>query len=62
MRIGDRVRIVKVQFPEHEHHARYIGATGIVKRIYKTKPFVTVEIDGMNKQRECRREFLEVLQ
>lgn len=58
MNIGTRVKIIAVRFPEHAHHACFIGQTGAIKRIYKTKPFITVKLDS-GKERECCPQFLE---
>ena len=57
--VGDRVRITDVKFREHAHHACMIGKTGIVKRIYKTKPFIEITLDDGGKPRECCPEYLE---
>jgi len=58
MNQGQRVRIKAVKFPHLEHHACFIGQTGTIKRIWKTKPFILVTMDS-GKTRECCPEFLE---
>lgn len=61
MSIGTRVKVTAVRFPQHAHHACFIGKTGTVKRVYKTKPYILVTMDS-GKDRECCSEFLEVIQ
>jgi hypothetical protein len=56
-KVGDRVTITDVKFREHAHHACYIGQTGTVTRVWKTKPYVEVTLDS-GKKRDCCPEYL----
>jgi hypothetical protein len=59
--VGDRVRIEKVKHPELEHHAKYIGKTGTVTRVYKTRPFIEVKLDLTGRTWEASPDNLAAL-
>lgn len=52
--IGDRVRIVAVAHPELPHHALFVGRTGAVKRVIKSRDVVEVLLDARGNESRLR--------
>lgn len=46
-KIGERVKIERVAFPDVAHHAVFMGALGTVQRVIKTQCEVVVMTDAL---------------
>lgn len=52
MDVGDKVKVIRVSWPELEEHGRFIGRTGVIERIYKTKKTIKVRFSN-GETRHC---------